>query len=98
MEQLPPKNEPLPLAHGSQPYQTDSPAPNSSRMSASITSPSDTDGAPPTFLTNVMAVVLASHWSMDSAAREEGLLAFATMMCATNRPTYAALLSPTRES
>ena len=42
--------------------------------------------------------VQASHWSMDSAASEVGLLASATMMCMPNGPTYAALLSPTRES
>ncbi|KAL7474922.1 hypothetical protein ACHAW6_000866 [Cyclotella cf. meneghiniana] len=90
-------SEPLPLAHGSQPYWTDSLVPNSPRMSGLITSPSDMDCTLPTFLTNVTAAAQASCWSTDSAEREEGLLAFAMMMCTTNGPTYAALFSPTHE-
>ncbi|KAL7474571.1 hypothetical protein ACHAW6_000543 [Cyclotella cf. meneghiniana] len=64
-------------------------------MSGLILLPSDTANALLTSLTNVMAAVPASRWSMDSAAREAGSSASATMTCTTNGPTSAALLSPT---
>ncbi|KAL7477400.1 hypothetical protein ACHAW6_003224 [Cyclotella cf. meneghiniana] len=90
--------QPQLLARGSQQYRTDSLAPNSPRISGLIMSPSDMDSAPPTSLTNVTAAVQASCWSMDSAASKAGLLASAMMTCMRNGPTYAALLSLTRES
>ncbi|KAL7474029.1 hypothetical protein ACHAW6_000028 [Cyclotella cf. meneghiniana] len=71
---------------------------NSPRMNGSTTSPSDRAGAQQTSLTTAMAVAQASLWSMDLTASTAGLLASATMTCVTNGPTYAAILSPTRES
>ncbi|KAL7475354.1 LOW QUALITY PROTEIN: hypothetical protein ACHAW6_001277 [Cyclotella cf. meneghiniana] len=81
------------LVHSSQPYRTDSLAPNSPRMSDWTTSPSDTADAPQISLTNATAAEPATQWRMDSAAREADLLAFAMMTCATNGPTSAASLT-----
>ncbi|KAL7474491.1 hypothetical protein ACHAW6_000464, partial [Cyclotella cf. meneghiniana] len=66
---------------------------NSPRMSGSITPPSDTDGAPPTSLTNVTAVVQASRWSMDSAESKACLLESAMTIIALT--TLQVMIEPT---
>ncbi|KAL7474543.1 hypothetical protein ACHAW6_000515 [Cyclotella cf. meneghiniana] len=57
----------------------------------------DNADAPLTSLTNATAAVLASSWSTDSAARDVGSSTSAMVMCTTNGPTSAALLSPNRK-
>ncbi|KAL7478846.1 hypothetical protein ACHAW6_004634, partial [Cyclotella cf. meneghiniana] len=87
-----------PSEHCCRPSRTGSLAWNSPRTSGLTASPSNIDGDPPTSPTNATAVLLASCWSTDSTAKEADLLAFATMTCVMNGPTFAALPSPTHES